>query len=73
MEEQLHLARNPFDDESQQSRVPLNLFNNEDSKVTFLYDQKKNESVRISLHKIEISSGNISIDLPPKNGRNWIW
>lgn len=45
------------------SSAPLNLFNNEDSKISFTTDQAA-ESVPISLQKLTISDGSIHIDVP---------
>lgn len=46
-----------------QSSAPLNLFNNENSKISFVSDQITN-SVPISLQKLTISDGTIHIDVP---------
>ncbi|KAK8880766.1 hypothetical protein M9Y10_003454 [Tritrichomonas musculus] len=46
-----------------QSSAPLNLFNDENSRVTFSSDETL-ESVPISLQKLTISDGSIRIDVP---------
>ena len=45
------------------SSTPLNLFNNENSRITF-HSEQKAESVPISLQKLTISDGAIHIDVP---------
>lgn len=46
-----------------QSDIPLNLFNNEESRITFGIDQFK-EAVPVSLQKLTISDGGLHFDVP---------